>query len=422
MGVTKLRASTQLNADNADFTALSVGGNAVITAGKRIIQLVVTGDLTNKSGQTFNVGSDLGNIPLNPASVNTVAGAGDVNGVAALLESAVGMAIVPGQFNTNNSGMNGSDAPLYQIDIYNTDGSRLMDGQDMVWGVFTTTNRTATNGPTLTLRLFKGEWKGDGSQATYTAAALDFFMAYPVVTDLSAMSRSAFRSDTIYLSKHAAGLLGSSIGTDELEDGAVTTAKIDDAAVTAAKASLGAALEAGAADVIDVKVDGATVEVNGSNQLQLVAAGVQTAHLADSAVNGDILADDAVDSQHIADGAIDTAHLSADIIDGTKIADDAVDSEHIADGAIDTAHFADASVTGAKTSFTNEQYTGADLTGGGSDTLTLTGTPVVATLFVFVGGALQRRGAGNDYTITGNVITFLSIPAAGDNIETIFMT
>jgi hypothetical protein len=79
-------------------------------------------------------------------------------------------------------------------------------------------------------------------------------------------------------------------------------------------------------------------------------------------------------------------------------------------------------VTGAKTSFTNEQYTGADLTGGGSDTLTLTGTPVVATLFVFVGGALQRRGAGNDYTITGNVITFLSIPAAGDNIETIFMT
>lgn len=391
MAVTKLRASTQLNADSADFTTLSQGGSAVLTTasdlsgaltGKHIIQLVVSGDLANKSGQTFNVASDLTNIPINPASVNTVAGAGDVNGVAALLESAVGLAIVPGQFNTNNSGMNGSDAPLYQIDIYNTDGSRLVDGQDVVWGVFTTTNRTATNGPTLTLRLFKGEWKGDGSQATYTADALDFFMAYPAVTDLNAMSRGAFRSDTIYLSKHAAGILGASIGTAELEDGAVT----------ADKASLGAALGAGADDVIDVKVDDATIEVNGSNQLQLVAAGVQTVHLADSAVNGDILADDAVDSQHIADGAIDTAHL------------------------------ADASVTGAKTSFTNEQYTGADLTGGGSDTLTLTGTPVAATLFVFVGGALQRRGAGNDYTITGNVITFLSIPAADDNIETIFMT
>lgn len=399
MGATKLRASTQLNADSADFTSLSVGGETVLTAasdlsgaltGKHVIQLVASADLTNQSGDTLSVLTDLNEVPFNPNSVATVAAAGSTNGIVALLETAAGMAIVAGQYNTNNDGIHSADAGLYQIDLYNTDGSRLMDGQDAVWGVFTTAARASGND--VTLRLFKGEWKGDGSQAPYTAAALDFFMAYPVLTDLSAMSRSAFRSDTIYLSKQAAGILGASIGTSELEDAAVTTAKIDDAAVTAAKAALGAALAAGAADVIDVQVDGATVEVNGSNQLQLVAASVQTSHLADSAVNSDILADDAVDSQHIADGAIDTAHLSA------------------------------ASVTGAKTSFANEQFTGADLTGGSSDTLTLAGTPVVATLLVFVGGALQRRGAGNDFTIAANVITFLSIPAAGDNIEVVYMT
>lgn len=349
MGATKLRASTQLNADSADFTSLSVGGETVLTAasdlsgaltGKHVIQLVASADLTNKSGDTFLVGADLNDIPFNPNSVATVAAAGSTNGIVALLESSMGMSIVAGQYNVNNDGMHSADGGLYQIDLYNTDGSRLMDGQDAVWGVFTTTDRAS--GGTVTLRLFKGEWKGDGSQAPYTAAALDFFMAYPALTDLSAMSRSAFRSDTIYLSKQAAGVLGASIGTTELENNAVT----------AAKASLGAALDAGVDDVIDVQVDGTTVEVNGSNQLSIPDGGV----------------------------------------------------------------------TGAKTSFTNEQFTGADLTGGGSDTLTLTGTPVVATLLVFVGGALQRRGAGNDFTIAANVITFLSIPDAADNIEVFYMT
>lgn len=359
MGATKLRASTQLLADDANFTTLSQGGSAVLTTasdlsaaltGKHVIQLVASIDLTNKSGATFTVGGDLADIPINTNVTPTVAANGSTNGLVSLLESSFGMAIVAHQYNTNNSGLHIDDAASYRVDIYNTDGSRLMDGQDEVWGVFTASARAAGN--ILTLRLFKGEWKGDGSQAEYTAAALDFFMAYPVLTDLSAMSRTAFRSDTVNLSKQAAGILGSSIDTAELANGAVT----------APKAALGAALGAGVDDVIDVQVDGATVEVNGDNQLGIPAGGVGTTELGDSAV------------------------------------------------------------TGAKTSFVNAQYTGADLTGASDDTLTLAGTPVVATLFVFAGGALQRRGAGNDYTIAANVITFLSIPDVADNIEVYYMT
>ena len=60
--------------------------------------------------------------------------------------------------------------------------------------------------------------------------------------------------------------------------------------------------------------------------------------IANDAVETAMIADDAVDSDQIAAGAIDNAHL----------ADDAVDSDELAAGAVDTAHIADNNVTAAK--------------------------------------------------------------------------
>ena len=56
---------------------------------------------------------------------------------------------------------------------------------------------------------------------------------------------------------------------------------------------------------------------------------------------------------------------------------------------------------------------------GSNDTFTLAATPVSGTESVFVNGILQDSGAGNDYTISGLTITFLTgaIPQSGDKIR-----
>lgn len=60
---------------------------------------------------------------------------------------------------------------------------------------------------------------------------------------------------------------------------------------------------------------------------------------------------------------------------------------------------------------------------GTNDTFTLATTPVSNTEMVFVNGVLQNQGAGNDYTISGTTITFLSgaIPQTGDIIRVTYV-
>ncbi len=60
---------------------------------------------------------------------------------------------------------------------------------------------------------------------------------------------------------------------------------------------------------------------------------------------------------------------------------------------------------------------------GTNDTFTLATTPVNNTEMVFVNGVLQNQGSGNDYTISGTTITFLSgaIPQTGDIIRVTYV-
>jgi hypothetical protein len=54
---------------------------------------------------------------------------------------------------------------------------------------------------------------------------------------------------------------------------------------------------------------------------------------------------------------------------------------------------------------------------GVNTTFTLAATPVVGSERVFLNGLLQEPGAGNDYTISGVTITYLTAPATGDRLR-----
>jgi hypothetical protein len=54
---------------------------------------------------------------------------------------------------------------------------------------------------------------------------------------------------------------------------------------------------------------------------------------------------------------------------------------------------------------------------GANTTFTLANTPLANTEQVFLNGILQEPGAGNDYTISGATITYLSAPLTGDRLR-----
>lgn len=58
---------------------------------------------------------------------------------------------------------------------------------------------------------------------------------------------------------------------------------------------------------------------------------------------------------------------------------------------------------------------------GANTTFTLANTPTAGTEQVFLNGMLQEPGSGNDYTISGATITYLSAPATGDRLRVAYM-
>lgn len=54
---------------------------------------------------------------------------------------------------------------------------------------------------------------------------------------------------------------------------------------------------------------------------------------------------------------------------------------------------------------------------GSNVTFTLANTPLAGTEEVYLNGLLQEPGAGNDYTISGGTITYLTAPITGDRLR-----
>lgn len=70
---------------------------------------------------------------------------------------------------------------------------------------------------------------------------------------------------------------------------------------------------------------------------------------------------------------------------------------------------------GSPTHVTRETPTG--LVNGANTTYTLANTPTAGSEEVYLNGILQEPGAGNDYTISGLTITYLTAPVTGDKIR-----
>jgi len=64
---------------------------------------------------------------------------------------------------------------------------------------------------------------------------------------------------------------------------------------------------------------------------------------------------------------------------------------------------------------TRETPTGS--VNGTNTSFSLANTPVVGSEEVYLNGILQEPGAGNDYTISGSTITYLTAPVTGDKVR-----
>ena len=53
---------------------------------------------------------------------------------------------------------------------------------------------------------------------------------------------------------------------------------------------------------------------------------------------------------------------------------------------------------------------------GANDTFTLANTPTAAGILLFRSGLCMTPGGGNDYTLSGNTITFTTPPETGENL------
>ena len=178
----------------------------------------------------------------------------------------------------------------------------------------------------------------------------------------------------------------------------------------------GDGLVVGTGGVLDVQVDGTTIEVTGDT-VQLVTAGVTTAYLANDAVdktkiNADIAGDGIVQA---AGGELDvnvddtTIEIDTDVV---KVKAAGITETEIAASALGTGLTGGSGTTIAVDStvfLAAANYVAREAhnaTADGQTSITLSNTPVTGTEMVFVNGILMEEGAGNDYTISGGVITF----------------
>jgi hypothetical protein len=89
-------------------------------------------------------------------------------------------------------------------------------------------------------------------------------------------------------------------------------------------------------------------------------------------------------------------------------------------GSTAVTYTQDTSGTLAVTNFVIEE-TPSGSVNGSNTTFTLANTPTTGTLQVYLNGLRQKSGAGNDYTLSTNVISFTTAPIAGDVIIATYM-
>ena len=100
----------------------------------------------------------------------------------------------------------------------------------------------------------------------------------------------------------------------------------------------------------------------------------------------------------------DTTWLSTADTGGTLNTTSITFSNPITSGGLTNANFVDKEIPSGTINSANA-------------TFTLANTPTIGSEHVYLNGVLQESGAGNDYTITGAVITYLTAPLTGEKIR-----
>ncbi|MCP4124718.1 MAG: tail fiber domain-containing protein [Bacteroidetes bacterium] len=124
------------------------------------------------------------------------------------------------------------------------------------------------------------------------------------------------------------------------------------------------------ADTLSVNTDGVTIQVNGSDNLEVIDGGISTAKLADEAVTTIKILDANVTTAKLADSAVTTVKIADSNVTTAKIADANVTNAKLAVDSVATANIIDANVTNAK--LANDSVTvtaGTGLSDGGAVSL-----------------------------------------------------
>lgn len=132
------------------------------------------------------------------------------------------------------------------------------------------------------------------------------------------------------------GLTGP-VGTDDIQDAAVTTEKLANDVVTADK-------------LADNAVATGNIQVHAVTTDRLAYKSVTTNELSDKAVTTRTLADKCVTNYQMGDNAVETYAIKDKAVTTNKIADYAVTTIKLGQGAVDTRTIADAAVTADKLS------------------------------------------------------------------------
>lgn len=153
----------------------------------------------------------------------------------------------------------------------------------------------------------------------------------------------------------SANIMEAAIGTAQIDNGAITNAKIADAAITSAKIGAaeieGAHIKNAAIDTVhihDEAVDNSKIKNASIDSAKIADAAITSAKIDDAAITEAKIADAAITTAKIVDAAITSAKIDDLAVTTAKIANGAIDSAKIGTAAITDAHIKDASITSAK--------------------------------------------------------------------------
>lgn len=132
-----------------------------------------------------------------------------------------------------------------------------------------------------------------------------------------------------------------------------------------------------AGSAVDVDVDDSSIEISGSNKVQIKANGITSAMIGTNQVTGNEIAATTVGTANLADSSVTSGKLGASSVNASKLASNAVETAKISNNAVDATKIATSvagnGITGGNGSALAVQNDGATLTVAGSGVKVSTG-------------------------------------------------